>query len=227
LGNTKNTLRDRAQLHYFVNLLVPEGTPPGTYEVQLVVYDPASGQPLPVTPTNSTEGTGRFGETTAGGDRLVLSQIQITRPTQDPALRRSVAEFGPLRLVEAETPATQVSPGDSVPLSLLWQASPDFRGESLVVVAQLLDREGKVVAGLEEEPLQGRYPTTNWRGRELVRDRHVLTVPQGTPAGQYELIVGLYRLPDRTRLNTEAGFLRLARHDYFPVRPIQVVLPAP
>jgi hypothetical protein len=225
LGNTKNTLRDRAQLHYFVNLLVPEGTPPGTYDAQLVVYDPKSGQPLPVTPANPTEGVGLFSETTVGGDRLVLSQVQIARPTQDPALRQPLADFGPVRLVQAETPATQVSPGDSVPLSLLWQASPDFEMESLVVVAQLLDREGKVAASLEEEPLQGRYPTKGWKSLELVRDRHVLTVPQGTPAGQYELIVGLYTLPDRTRLTAGAGLLGLAGRDYFPVRPIQVIPP--
>jgi hypothetical protein len=168
---------------------------------------------------------GLFSETTVGGDRLVLSQVQIARPTQDPALRQPLADFGPVRLVQAETPATQVSPGDSVPLSLLWQANPEFGGESLVVVAQLLDREGKVVASLEEEPLQGRYPTKGWKSLELVRDRHVLTVPQGTPAGQYELIVGLYTLPDRTRLRAGAGLLRLARRDYFPMRPIQVVPP--
>jgi hypothetical protein len=227
LGNTKYTLRDRAQLHYFVNFLVPEGTPPGAYDAQLVVYDPATGQPLPVTLPRPEESAGQLGETTVGGDRLVLSRVQIARPAQEPALRRSLADFGPMRLVQAETPATQVSPGDSVPLSLLWQASPDFDGESLVVVAQLLDEEGKVVASLEEEPLRGRYPTTSWQPRELVRDRHVLTVPQGTPPGQYELIVGLYPLPDRTRLRAGAGLLGLARRDYFPVRPIQVVLPTP
>jgi 4-amino-4-deoxy-L-arabinose transferase-like glycosyltransferase len=219
LGSDKNTPRDRAQLPYFVNLLVPAGTPPGTYEAQLVVYDPASGQPLPVTPAEGAE----HGNAAAdGGNRLVLGPVQIARPPQEPALRRAQADFGAVRLAEAKTPATQVSPGDGVPLSLLWQAGPGFRGESLVVVAQLLDKDGNVVAGLEEEPLQGRYPSTDWQPQELVRDRHLLTVPQGTPPGQYELIVGLYTLPDRTRLKTGGGFLGLAKRDYFPVRPIRV-----
>jgi hypothetical protein len=223
LGSDKNTLRDRTQLPYFMNLLVPEGTPPGTYDAQLVVYDPASGQPLPVTSANLP---GFSGDTEEGGDRLALGQVQIARSSQDPVLRRPLAEFGPVRLVEAETPATQVSPGDSVPLSLLWQAGADFRGEPLVVVAQLLDKEGNVVAGQEEEPLQGRYPATGWQPRELVRDRHALTVPQGTPPGEYELIVGVYTLPERTRLKTRGGFLGLVERDYFPVRSIQVVAPS-
>jgi Dolichyl-phosphate-mannose-protein mannosyltransferase len=222
LGYDKNTLRDRARLPYFVNLLVPEGTPPGVYDTQLVVYDPQSGQPLPVTPANDT---GSSSNQTVGGDRLVLGQVQIARQAQGSALRRPLADFGPVRLVEADTPATQVSPGDSAPLSLLWQAGPDFREESLVVVAQLLDQGGNVVAGLEEEPLQGRYPTTGWQPRELVRDHHVLAVPPGTPAGQYELIVGLYTLPDRNRLKMGAGFLGLTPREYFPVRPIQVASP--
>jgi hypothetical protein len=158
-------------------------------------------------------------------DRLVLGQVQIARPTQAPVLRRPLADFGPLKLVQVESPATLISPGDSVPLSLLWQAGPNFPGDPLIVVAQLLNKEGQVVASLEEEPLQGRYPTTRWQPRELIRDRHVLTVPQGTPSGQYELIVGLYRLPDRTRFETGAGFLGLAKRDYFPVRSIQVRTP--
>jgi hypothetical protein len=227
LGNHRNTLRDRAQLPYFVNLLIPEGTPPGLYDTQLVVYDPASGQPLPVTSINPTVGTSLRDEPTNSSDRLVLGQVHIARPTQDPTLHRSLADFGPVRLVEAETPATQVSPGDSVPLSLLWQAAPGFRGESLVVVAQLLDKQGRVVASLEEEPLHGRYPTTGWQPRELVRDRHLLNVPQETPPGQYELIVGLYTLPDRTRLNNGAGFMGLASRDHFPVRSIQIGMPPP
>jgi hypothetical protein len=231
-------------LPYFVNLLVPEGAPPGVYDTQVVVYDPQSGQPLPVTPNNDS---GSSSNTTVGGDRLILGQVQIARPAQAPALRRPLADFGPVRLVEADTPATRVSTGDSVPLSLLWQAGPDFLpagsahpanpangaglrgagpgGEPLVVVAQLLDKAGNVVAGIEEEPLRGRYPTTGWQPGELVRDRHVLTVPQGTPDGQYELIIGVYTLPDRTRLKAGAGFLGLMPRDYFPIRSIQVVSP--
>jgi hypothetical protein len=222
LGSDKNTPRDRAQMPYFVNLFVPPGTPPGKYEAQLVVYDPASGRPLPVA---LAEGPGPSEATEQGGDSLALGSVQIARPAQQPILRRAQADFGAVRLVEAETPATQVSPGDAVPLSLLWQAGPEFQGESLVVVAQLLDKDGKVVAGLEEEPLQRRYPSTGWQPHELVRDRHVLTVPPQTPPGQYELIVGLYTLPDRTRLKTGAGILGLAERDYFPVRPIEVGMP--
>jgi Dolichyl-phosphate-mannose-protein mannosyltransferase len=221
LGTDKNTPRDRDTLPYFVNLLVPSGTPPGSYKAEVVVYDPASGQPLPVAPA---EGAGSGGA--AEGDHsLTLGPVRIDRPAQQPALRQAQADFGVVRLVEAQTPATQLSPGDAVPLSLLWQAGPDFQGQPLVVVAQLLDKEGKVVAGLEEEPLQGRYPSTDWQPQELVRDRHVLTVPRETPLGGYELIVGLYTLPDRTRLSTKGGFLGLAERDFFPVRPILVRAP--
>jgi hypothetical protein len=222
LGSDKNTPRDRAQLPYFVNLFVPPGTPPGKYEAQLVVYDPASGRPLSVAPTEGAESSDTA---TEGSDRLALGPVEIASSAQQPTLRQAQADFGAVRLIKAETPATQVSPGDAVPLSLLWQAGPDFRGEALVAVAQLLDKDGNVVAGLEEEPLQGRYPSTGWQPRELVRDRHVLTVPQGTPPGRYDLIVGLYTLPDRTRLKTRSGFLQLAGRDYVQIRPIEIGLP--
>ena len=134
-----------------------------------------------------------------------MGQVDVVRPAQPPAMQPSLADFGPLRLVEASTPAAAISPGDEVPLSLLWQAAPDYQPEPLVVVVQLLDEDGQVVASLEEEPLAGRYPTSAWQAGELVQDRHTLVVPAGTPPGMYQLIVGLYRAADGQRLETASG----------------------
>jgi hypothetical protein len=210
LGTDYNTMRDRAQMPYFMNLLIPEGTSPGKYDLALVVYDPQTGEPL--------EATGAA----ASGDGAVLGQVRVDRPAEAVPLRRALADFGPVRLVTADTPATTVSPGGAVPLDLLWQAGPDQRGESLVVVAQLLDDQGKVVAGLEEEPLNGRYGTARWQPGELVRDHHVLSVSVGTRPGRYDLIIGLYGLPGRERLKTPAGLLGLRPQDHFPLREIEV-----
>lgn len=211
LGTDFNTMRDRAEMPYFLNFLIPEGTPPGDYDLTLVVYDPLTGLPLEAT-----------GAAAAAGSGAVLGQVRVNQPAEAPAIRAALADFGPVRLITASTPATAVSAGDEVPLDLLWQADADHNGESFVVVAQLLDDQGKVVAGLEEEPLKGRYGTPGWQPGELVRDRHILTVPAGTRPGRYDLIVGLYRLPTRERLKTSAGFLGLQPQDHFLLRQIEV-----
>jgi hypothetical protein len=211
LGSDFNTMRDRAQMPYFLNLLIPEGTPPGNYDLVLIVYDPQTAQPLEAT-----------GAAPAIEDGAALGEVRVDRPAEALPLRPALADFGPVRLVAANTPATAVSPGGAVPLELLWQADADYRAESLAVVAQLLDDQGKVVAGLEEEPLNGSYGTAEWQPGELVRDRHVLSVPADAPPGRYNLVVGLYRLPSRERLKTPAGLLGLRPLDHSQLRRIEV-----
>jgi len=194
-----------------MDLAIPEGTPPGDYDLVLIVYDPQKGDPLEAT-----------GAAAAAGGGAVLGQVRVDRPAQATPMRAALADFGPVRLIEAQTPATAVSPGGEIPLDLLWQADVDHRGEPLVVVAQLLDDQGNVAAGLEEEPLNGRYGAAGWQPGELVRDKHTLSVPANTPPGRYDLIVGLYKLPTRERLKTPAGFLGLGSRDYIPLEQIEV-----
>jgi len=91
-----------------------------------------------------------------------------------------------------------------------------------VVVVQLLDRDGQVAASLEEEPLQGRYPTSQWQPGELARDRHTLAVPEDLAPGTYTLIVGLYRAADGERLTTPSGLLGLPQTDHVLVSEIEV-----
>ena len=93
-----------------------------------------------------------------------------------------------------------------MPVDLLWQAA-EAPVEPFVVVVQLQDAAGRVVAGLEAQPLDGRYPTQSWAAGELVRDRHTLSLPSDLAPGAYRLIVGVYRAGDRARLKTRAGLL--------------------
>jgi hypothetical protein len=173
--------------HQGLALDIPAGTPPGEYTLELVIYDPATGKPYPIT---------------AAGESLTSGRITVRRPEPAPALRPALARFGPLRLIEADSPATEVTLGDAIPVSFLWQAGP-APGEPLVIVIQLLDADGGVVAGREEEPVGGRYPTQGWIAGEIVRDPHALSAP--ADPGDYRLVVGVYRAADRARLPLSGG----------------------
>jgi uncharacterized membrane protein len=173
---------------------IPRGTSPGLYTLALLVYDPASGTPLPPQDAPARP------PATPGG--LDLGQVTVTRG--ESPLLPARARFGPLALVEATSPATILSPGGQAPVELLWQALRP-PGETLVVVVQLLGAGDLLIANLEEQPAQGRYPTTNWTTNELVRDRHTLQLPEGIPPGDYRLIVGVYRAADLVRLKTPVG----------------------
>lgn len=211
LGGNVLDLTTASELAQPLHLAIAPGTAPGPYELVLVVYDPQTGQPL-----SAASAAGEL------SSQITLGQVEVVRPAQPPTAQRAVADFGPLRLVEAATPAAAISPGDALPVELLWQAAPDFAAEPLVVVVQLLDSAGGVAASLEVEPLAGRYPTTQWQPGELVRDRQVLTAPASLAPGRYQLIVGLYRAADGQRLTTDGGLFGLAEQGFYEVEAIDV-----
>ncbi|MDW8318638.1 MAG: hypothetical protein RMN53_12450 [Anaerolineae bacterium] len=210
LGGNRLDLTATTALAQPLRLTVPLGTAPGPYTLALVVYDPVTGRPLRPD-----------GEDQGNGGQVSLGSVEVTRPAAAPILRAK-ADFGPLRLVAASTPATAISPGDVVPVELLWQAGPDYVAEPLVVVVQLLDGEGRVRANLEAEPLNGRHPTAAWQPGELVRDRHRLPTPADIPRGRYALIVGLYRAADGQRLTVARGPWGLGRRDYAAIAQVEV-----
>ena len=113
-----------------LKLPVPAGTPPGQYAVELVVYDPATGQPWPA----------QAGDLALTPNGLRLGEVTVVRPDPSPPMQPALATFGPLALIEATSPATTVAPGGQVPVEMLWQAA-EARGEPLVVVLQLQDAD--------------------------------------------------------------------------------------
>jgi len=190
-------------------LPVPSGTPPGQYAVELVVYDPATGKPWPA----------QAGDLALTPNGLRLGEVTVERPQPSPSLRPALATFGPLALIEAASPATTITPGGQAPVDLLWQAV-EAPAEPLVIVVQLQDAGGRVVAGLEAQPLAGRYPTQNWAAGELVRDRHTLSLPADLVPGAYRLIVGAYRAGDRVRLETRDGLF--GKSNYWVMKTVTV-----
>lgn len=192
-----------------VRVPILPGTPPGAYTLALLIYDPLTGAALA-----PQEGAAAASAVPNG---VNLRRVTVTRGAA--ALQPALAHFGPLALIEATSAATVISPGDVVPVELLWQATA-AAGEPLVVVVQLLAAGDRLMANLEEQPLQGRYPTQNWTAAELVRDRHALQVPKDAPAGTYRLIVGVYRAADRTRFKTRIGLG--GESDYWTIKRLTI-----
>ena len=192
-------------------LPVPEGTMPGGYSVELVVYDPEDGRSWTPTIEDSGLALGNVG--------IVLGSVDVLRDESPSFGERTLASFGPLRLLSVDTPVTSIPQGSAIPVEMQWQAS-ETPGEPLVIVVQLLDSDKRVAASLEEEPVRGRYPSTDWAAGEKVRDRHTLEVPQGLAEGKYRLVVGVYRASDGERLRTRSGWL--GSSDTWTIREIVI-----
>ncbi len=103
-----------------------------------------------------------------------------------------------ISLVAYELPRLSYRSGETLPLTLTWQAiqSP---GQGYTVFVHLTRADGSPVAQHDGLPANGTRPTDTWSPGDQIADVHQLSIPPDTPAGEYWLRVGMYdeagRLP--------------------------------
>lgn len=86
-------------------------------------------------------------------------------------------------------------PGAQVPVVLYWTQTMRTSIDWTVFV-HLTDEHGTIIAQADSPPLNNDYPTNLWRLPCEVKDVHVLHIPDGSPAGDYPVLVGLYDASD-------------------------------
>lgn len=121
-----------------------------------------------------------------GHNRAVLYERPCT-----PDSTATVATFeGGLRLAAAPLPA-QASPGDTIPVSLVWStAEPVAR--PFAVFVQLLTPEGALAAQSDGDPRNGLAPLTTLQPGRSLTDCRALVAPLDAAEGVYTVIAGLY-----------------------------------
>lgn len=128
----------------------------------------------------------------------------------------------------AESGPQTVAAGETVLVGLGWRALSTLDRRYKVSV-QLLDSRDQVIAQQDSEPAGGSRPTLAWQAGDIIQDNHGVTVPPGTPPGDYRLIVALYDAETRQRLSldTEQAFADAAAlGNVRVVRPEQPLPPA-
>ncbi len=91
-------------------------------------------------------------------------------------------------------------------LTLNWRAdqSPATRYK---VFVHLLNANNQVVAQRDGEPVADTRSTTTWRAGDRIDDNYGIWVESGTPPGEYQIEIGMYRADTGARLpiTTPAG----------------------
>jgi Flp pilus assembly protein TadD len=87
---------------------------------------------------------------------------------------------------------------DSVEVTLYWEARTP-PAEDYQVFVHVVDASGQPKAQGDSGPVDGRYPTSQWRMDTLIEDRHSIPL-NGLAAGEYRVLIGLYHLFDGARL---------------------------
>jgi len=94
-----------------------------------------------------------------------------------------------ITLLEGGINKLQFRPGETAQVTLFWRASVPVP-ESYTVFAHV--GRGDVRAQHDGLPANSTRPTTSWRPGEVIEDRHIISIPDTFPPGEYDLNIGLY-----------------------------------
>ena len=163
---------------------IPAATPPGNYDVQLIIYNADDLQPLAVVTADGSV------------DALVLGSIQIGLPQSQPIVTDRLTRFDYIDLVRADFTAGPVVPGEQLHADFVWRPAPsDYRDAygSRVILA----REDGTVAAAWERPLGGdSYPSSMWPTLFPVRDQFAVDLPENLDDGVYRVLIEVHRSSD-------------------------------
>ncbi len=170
--DTEHYVRDE---HF---LRIPQTAPPVEFLLRAGLYNPLTGQRLPLTGKD--------------GNAVTLQNIRVLPGKNLPEIPNPVA----YRLGKAITLqgfAWNDENKERAALTLFWQTK-QLLPEDYVVFVHLLDENGQLAWGADGPPLDGLYPTSAWHPHTAIADIRSLNLT-GIPSGRYTLAVGLYH-PD-------------------------------
>jgi hypothetical protein len=148
------------------------------------------------------------------GDEYQLGELVIEKqahnfrqPETDYVLDVNFGDVA--RLVGFNLPATTLTGGDIIPLTLVWQSLADAPQTEYMVFTHLLDEQGQVIAQHDGPPANGSRVTTSWLAQEYIIDEHemIFHIPEYVGEGVIE--VGLYDPASGDRLQLSSGADRL------------------
>jgi hypothetical protein len=151
---------------------LPAGLPPGEYAPLVIVYDPATGA--------------ERGRAELAPVSLLGSGARPPRRALEACVAQTLyARFGDVELLgfTPPDPNVQYTPGDALPLTLLWQALAEPTGD--LRASFWLQASGSYPLG--EEPVGGSFPAGGWQEGQVVRQLPVLRLPDIKPPGTYRL----------------------------------------
>ncbi len=181
-----------------LGLLIPAGTPPGRYHVEVSVRPKESDRPLDALAADGTS----LGTAARLYDLEVLPANRPLGPERLPIATRTLVDLGDgLRFLGYSLDDGPVVPGETRKVSLFWQALSKLPADYTAFV-QLLGRDGSLAANWEAPP-GAAYPTSAWTEGTLIRTQAFFRAPATLEDGRYPLIVGLFRTADGARLMTE------------------------
>ncbi|MBI3241053.1 MAG: glycosyltransferase family 39 protein [Chloroflexi bacterium] len=168
-------------------IIPPDDLPtPFSAQIWLGLYDPDTGERLPVSSPDGVLKTQLIAATTA-------------EPLAVPAEAQPVnAKVGPATLVAYQTQLNTLT------LTLYWQSGGPMTEDGVIFV-HVFDASGQFVFGADSRPRGGLYSTQVWQAGEGIVDEHALGLPADLQPGQYTIKVGMYDSASLNRLAAQTA----------------------
>ena len=173
---------------------------PNQAQLEVGLYNFATGERLPAYGPNGDP----LGDNVRFGEIKIVPKDKSGIPN---AVRFSFEDK--IALIGYDMDRRTVSPGETIHLTLYWQALAKMR-EDYVVFVHLLRGRDEIWARADSQPLDGAAPTSTWRPGWIIEDRYELTTGPDTPPGAYEIEVGFYLPQAGKRLGVLSPDGRLA-----------------
>jgi hypothetical protein len=110
------------------------------------------------------------------------------------------ADFGEqIALIGYDVSTVKASPGDTIEVTLYWQAQRPL-DINYQVFLHMLRPDGSLIQPQSDKINPGDFPTRRWPTDKFVRDTHTLALPSDFPQGVYTLSTGLWVQSEGWRL---------------------------
>ncbi len=132
-----------------------------------------------------------------------------------PVQAKEVRFDGQIQLAGVRERSAAYQPGDAITLDLLWNALQKPKADYTVFMHLRNAADGAQIAAFDGPPANGAAPTSSWTVGQTITDTRAIAIPQDAPAGEYDVIIGLYQYPSFERLtidgtdNTEVAVSRV------------------
>ena len=195
-------------------LTVAPNAPPGLHTIEFGIFHYLKGEYffLPVTESDNPD----------LAKHIILGQVRVLdsdhAKSPDTPLLVDLGEQIQLRGFDLSR--QDLTTAEPLALALYWQAVDEPTAD-YTVFTQLIGPDGQVWGQKDNQPQGGRYPTTSWELQDLFVDRYELTLQDGAPSGQYQLLVGMYNLHTGQRLAAFNAEGKRLPNDAIPLTTLQ------
>jgi 4-amino-4-deoxy-L-arabinose transferase-like glycosyltransferase len=120
-----------------------------------------------------------------------------------PVQAKDVRFDGQIQLAGVRERSTTYQAGDAITLDLIWKALQKPKADYTVFMHLRKAGDGGQIAAFDGPPANGAAPTAGWSAGQVITDTRAVAIPADAPAGEYDVVIGLYQYPSFDRLKID------------------------